>query len=83
MTGERRMSFAVAGRKRQTVQTARRLAVCCGATWRCLVLSGSVTVSGWRWDTVKINGMKSRTMTRTVALIPRDGSQGHRSQCQR
>jgi len=28
MTGETRMSLAVAGRKRQTVQTARRLAEC-------------------------------------------------------
>jgi len=28
MTGETRMSLAVAGRRRQTVQTARRLAEC-------------------------------------------------------
>ena len=28
MTGETRMSLAVTGRKRQTVQTARRLAEC-------------------------------------------------------
>jgi len=28
MTGETRISLAVAGRKRQTVQTARRLAEC-------------------------------------------------------
>jgi len=28
MTGETRMSLAVAGRKRQTVRTARRLAEC-------------------------------------------------------
>jgi len=33
MTGETRMSLAVAGRKRQTVQTARRLAEC-SRKWR-------------------------------------------------
>jgi len=33
MTGETRMSLAVAVRKRQTVQTARRLAECC-RKWR-------------------------------------------------
>ena len=33
MAGETGMSVAVAGRKRLTVQTARRLAECC-RTWR-------------------------------------------------
>jgi len=43
MTGETGMSLAVAGRKRQTVQTARRLAKC-DRKWRLQITCRSHAV---------------------------------------
>jgi len=58
MTGEIRMSLAVAGRKRQTVQTARCLAKC-SRTWRLwqetrdgrLLTDGTVGRAAAAWTT--------------------------------
>jgi len=47
MTGETRMSLAVAGRKRETVQTVRRLAEC-SRKWRLR----QETSDGRGWQTV-------------------------------
>jgi len=59
MTGETGMSLAVAGRKRQTVQTARRLTECC-RKWRLrqetsdgrLLTGGTAGCTAAAWTTI-------------------------------